>query len=126
MIGFDGARGVDFGMVALKYPRGVSFIKTTACEHGGFARRRLVISGERGTIVINPLEWGPNHAQRAVMSECFDDAWGAEGVRTECEPFDRYDGMIYNFAELIRGKKNPYTYDYELKLYELVKKCSEV
>jgi hypothetical protein len=27
-----------------------------------------------------------------------------------------------NFAEMIHGKENPYTYDYELSLYELVLK----
>ena len=34
--------------------------------------------------------------------------------------FDRYDKMMVNFAEMVRGKENPYTYDYELALYKLV------
>ena len=34
--------------------------------------------------------------------------------------------MMRNFVEIIRGKKNPYSYEYELKLYELLlKACSQ-
>jgi hypothetical protein len=34
--------------------------------------------------------------------------------------------MMLNFAEMVRGKKNPFTYDYELELYKLVlKACVE-
>ena len=28
--------------------------------------------------------------------------------------------MMKNFAEIVRGKENPYGYDYELRLFELV------
>ena len=31
--------------------------------------------------------------------------------------------MMYNFAEMIRGKENPYSYDYELNLYKLILKA---
>jgi hypothetical protein len=31
--------------------------------------------------------------------------------------------MMKNFAQMVRGKENPYSYDYELKLYELLLKC---
>ena len=121
--GFEGARGKDYGMVVMKYPRGISYAKSSACEYGGFARRHVVITGERGTIIINPLEWGGNSGQQTMLHECHDPAWQPQYTHSKSEPFDRYDGMMYNFAELIRGKENPYSYDYELKLYELVKKC---
>ena len=39
--------------------------------------------------------------------------------------FDRYDEMMRNFAEIVRGKENPYGYDYELGLFKLIlKSCS--
>ena len=41
-------------------------------------------------------------------------------VSSETEVFDRYDEMLQNFAEMIRGKANPYTYDYERNLYKLL------
>jgi hypothetical protein len=28
--------------------------------------------------------------------------------------------MMRNFAEMVCGKENPYTYDYELNLYKLI------
>ena len=34
------------------------------------------------------------------------------------------DDMMKNFAEIVRGKENPYPYDYEMKLFELVMKAS--
>ena len=121
--GFDGAHGKDYGMVVMKYPKGVSYAKSSACEYGGFGRRHVVITGERGTIIINPLEWGANNGQQTMVHECHDPAWQPQYTHSTSDAFDRYDGMMYNFAELIRGKENPYTYDYELKLYELVQKC---
>ena len=36
------------------------------------------------------------------------------------EPYHRYSAMMRNFAELVRGKENPYSYDYELNLYKLI------
>ena len=40
-------------------------------------------------------------------------------------PFDRYLAMMRNFAALVRGKENPYTYEYELGLYELLMRTIE-
>ena len=37
----------------------------------------------------------------------------------------RYDAMLRNFAELIGGKGNPFSYDYELNLFKLILKSCE-
>ena len=122
--GFDDVAGDDFGMTIFKYPRGVSFAKTTACESGGVARRQLVISGENGTFEIKPLECNyEGDSLYAVLHEYFGKGWHAQQNEKRSEIFDRYDAMIRNFAEMVRGKENPYTYDYELKLYELILRC---
>jgi hypothetical protein len=31
--------------------------------------------------------------------------------------------MMKNFAEMVRGKENPYSYDYELNLHRLILKA---
>ena len=125
--GIDGNTVGDYGMVAFRYPHGVSFIKVCDEEPGGFRRRQLVICGERGTIEICPLELSTRgDMQYSVMSECFDTAWQAPWQTKRSEEFGRYDAMMENFAELVRGKENPYTYEYELGLYELLMKCCEV
>ena len=119
--GIDGVRADDYGMVVFKYPNGVSFAKTCANENGGFLRRQLVICGEKGTIEIKPLEFLLRGTEQyTVMSECFEAGWSKPWRVTQSDNFDRYDGMLRNFAEMVRGKENPYSYDYELKLYELV------
>ena len=120
--GMDGVDSDDFGMVVFKYPNGISFAKTTAAERGGFTRRQLVISGELGTIEINPLEVCIDGRQYTVYNECYGEEWQPPRDEQKTEPYDRYDDMMRNFAEIVRGKENPYSYDYELNLYKLILK----
>ena len=125
--GIDGVSAIDYGMVAFRYPNGLAFAKTCDEELGGFTRRQLVICGERGTIEIRPLE-GPTVAdkQHSVTYECLDTAWQAEWTAEKSEPYERYDAMMRNFAEMVRGKENPYSYDYELSLSRLIlKSCGK-
>ena len=124
--GIDGNTVGDYGMVVFRYPTGPSFIKVCDEEPGGFTRRQLVICGERGTIEIRPLELhaGGDNVY-TVSNECFSTDWGAPWQTEKYPPFGRYDAMLVNFAELVRGKENPYTYDYELGLYELLMKACE-
>ena len=125
--GIDGLDTDDCGMVVFKYRNGVSFAKTCANENGGFLRRQLVICGEKGTIEIKPLEFMVRGTEQyAVLSECFEAGWGKPWTVSKSGLFDRYDGMLRNFAEMVRGKENPFTYDYEWELYQLVlKSCGK-
>ena len=121
--GLDGVTAKDCGMAVFKYPNGVSFAKTSACERGGFLRRQLVICGEKGTIEIRPMEAFAPGGQYTVAHEAYDADWSAPWSTSQSEIHDRYDGMMRNFAELVRGKENPFSYDYELELYRLVLKA---
>ena len=125
--GYDGVTGDDIGMAVFKYKNGVSFLKTASCESGGYLRRRLLISGEDGTFEVSPLEgYADGGKQYATLYECFGKEWTVPEKETTSEPFGRYDEMMLNFAEMVRGKKNPFTYDYELELYKLIlKACGE-
>ena len=119
-------RALDYGMVALRYPNGVSFAKTCANEYGGFLRRQLVICGEKGTVEIKPLEVPASDGVCTVFHSCTDDDWFKPWSTEQSEVFDRYDGMMRNFAELVRGKQNPYSYEYERGLYRLLMRaCGE-
>ena len=120
--GIDGIESKDLGMVVYKYPHGVSFIKTCASERGGFTRRQLVICGEKGTLIVSPLEEGHESALHTYLKECYELGWSVPWTETKSEAYDRYIAMVRNFAEMIRGKKNPYSYNYELKLYEIILK----
>ena len=120
--GIDDIHTDDYGMVVFKYKDGLSFAKASDNEIGGFMRRQLVISGEKGTIEVKPLEYFESPGiQRTDFSESHvnEDSLGPWEHGTS-EPYHRYAAMMRNFAELVRGKENPYSYDYELNLYKLI------
>ena len=124
--GFDGISAMDYGMVAFKYKNGVSFAKACDAERGGFLRRQIVICGEKGTIEIKPLEAPGDGGQYTVFNETYGTERYKAWDTSKSEVYDRYDGMMRNFAEMVRGKKNPYSYDYELGLYKLIlKSCGK-
>lgn len=113
----------DYGMVALKYPNGISFAKTCASEWGGYLRRQLVICGTKGTLEIRPLEY--SHGDTCSdMIESHARGWNEAGEHTTSEPYDRYDSMLRRFAARVRGaEERVYTPDYEMKLYALLQQC---
>ena len=122
--GMNGIDSEDFGMAVLEYPHGVSFAKTCDVEWGGYLRRQLVVTGTKGTVELQPLEYFAENGIGTDKIECNSENaahWGDARVAQPCEPFDRYDVMMHGFAEIARGEKeNPYTPDYELVLYRLV------
>lgn len=123
--GKDGTSGCDVGFAVLEYPSGVSFIKTAAIEEGGFLRRQLVVTGERGTVELRPIErYIPNSGGLLVTDkrECIGKTgWSVPGVDSTSEPQSRYKDMMLAFAAMVRGeRKNPYTPDYELTLFRAV------
>jgi predicted dehydrogenase len=112
----------DFSAAVLEYPHGVSFIKTTQAERGGFHKRRLVVTGTEGRVEICPLEVNENYPiQYAEYDECKSTEWIAWSDKKCGECYHRYGDMMLSFAAMVRGEKeNPYTYDYELDLYRLI------
>ena len=118
--GIDGILSQDYGMAVFRYPNGLSYVKTSANERGGFMRRQLVICGEKGTIEIKPLEVLLPNGQYTVSAEAYSEDWNRPWEVSQTDLYDRYDGMMRNFAEMIWGKENPYSYDYELALYQLI------
>jgi len=123
--GTDGITSTDFGMAVLEYKNGVSLVKTTDIERGGYVRRQLVVTGTKGTVEIRPMEYGPENALISHQTIYTDTAWLDNGEETVSEKYDRYDNMLTIFAEMVRGEKqNPYTPDHELNLYRhLLRAC---
>jgi hypothetical protein len=61
------------------------------------------------------------------MNFCDQNSFGARGVITMCEPFDRYRTMMRSFGEYINGtKQNPFTLEYEFEVYKTLLKCCEI
>lgn len=126
--GVDGVTAKDFGMAVFEYPDGVSFAKTCACEVGGFSRRQLVVTFEKGTIELNPFETLAGDGQFTTKTEYTDiNNWFDKGITCDSAVYDRYDPMLASFAEMVCGEKqNPWSYDYELELYKSILKACEV
>ncbi|MBO5369998.1 MAG: Gfo/Idh/MocA family oxidoreductase [Clostridia bacterium] len=121
--------GTDLGMAVFEYKNGISFAKTSAVEIGGFERRQLVVSGTKGTVELRPLErltydYKMQDTDRYIRT---DTNWHAHTQKTTSPIHNRYDSMMASFGAMIRGEKeNPWTYDYELKLYKtLLRACGK-
>ena len=127
--GIDGINSIDYGFCVFKYEKGISFIKTNATECNGFNRRQLVITGSKGTIEIKPFEVTVGQGRLTKLTKAritfgIDEKWEDNSKKLEFEPVNRYDAMFTAFASYIRKKtENPFTYEYEEKLHNLVMKC---
>lgn len=126
-IGTDGVTAEDYGMAVLRYEKGVSFAKSCAAEPGGYQRRQLVVCGSKGTIEVKPLEYPTDEGTCSKAAEVYvkdiEDITHWKDYRNyhESEPYSRYDAMMEGFASYVRGEqKNPYSYDYELMLHQVV------
>ena len=127
--GIAGVDTEDVSFAMLKYPHGVSIVRTAACEVGGFFRRQLVICGSKRTLEIKPLEGIENGLyteQTDKVMKGHDGSYG-EVEHKRSQPFNRYEKMLSSFAAMVRGDiENPYTPDYELALYRILLKCCGV
>jgi len=127
--GIGGINTEDLGFAVLKYPHAVSVIRMGGTEIGGTGRRQLVICGSDETLEIRPLECSVKGDKKFVLYTEKYTARRGDGksaVRTheKSEPFQRYEAMLFAFAEMVRGEReNPYTLDYELELFKTVLKC---
>ncbi len=122
----DGVSSEDIGLAALKYDNGVSLVKTSAIEKGGYFRRSLTITGSEKVIKITPLEFFVEN-KKDICSTIYEfplSDWDHPGFKSVSDGFDRYDAMMASFASYVRGEKeNPYTLDYELGLFEIIMKA---
>ena len=126
--GIDGVDAEDFGFAVLKYPGAMSQVRMAATEIGGVKRRQLVVCGEKETLEINPLEMtakGPHHLVQASQRHATLDADGkTQWTEESLEPFPRYQKMLRAFGAMVRGEqKNPWSLDYELKLFQVILRC---
>ena len=76
---------LDNCFAIFEYDRGVSFVKTSQAERGGYGRRQLVITGTKGSIELKPLEVNVAYPLlRTDYRECFSSSFAAM-VRGEKE-----------------------------------------
>ena len=121
--GADGVRSKDVAFALLKYPNGLSFVKSSMLASGGYVKRNLVIYGERGKIEICPLEKyesGLSTLSTKMTEYAPQDGWHGIGKQTESLPFDRYETMLAAFAAMIREERG---YEAELETEARIHRC---
>lgn len=125
----DNVDSIDFGMALFEYKKGISFVKTTAIELGGYARRQLVVTGTKKTVELKPLEMYYDIVEDVYtqVTEYTSEAWKDRGKTYDSPVCNRYDSMMKSFAEMVSGKKeNICDYDYEIKLHKyILEACGE-
>jgi len=98
-------------------------IRTCITEAQGFQRRHLTVMGDKGTIIIQPLESKGNMSGGVLKLALEEDRGGfKKGVQTvEMPPLkDRYEDQWREFAAVLNGEMvNPYTYEHDY----IVHKC---
>ena len=122
--GVDDIYTEDFGTAVLEYPNGISFVRASAIERGGFRRRQIVVTGTKGTWEIKPLEWGNEESIVTSRTISTDKKWKVLGDDSETDPFDRYEAMLTHFARCVRKEQeNEFTPESELEVYKLLLQC---
>ena len=115
---------LDNGLAVFEFSRErLATIRTCITEAQGFQRRHLTVMGDKGTIVIQPLESQGNMSGGVLQLALEEDRGGFKrGVQTvEMPPLkDRYEDQWREFAAVVNGEMvNPYTYEHDY----IVHKC---
>lgn len=115
---------IDNGLAVFEFSRDrLATIRTSISEAQGFQRRHLTVMGDKGTIIIQPLESKGNMSGGVLKLALEEDRDGfKKGVQDVAMPplKDRYEDQWREFAAVLNGERvNPYTYDHDY----IVHKC---
>ncbi len=113
--GFDGVDVEDNNLAVLEYPNALVRIFVSSVEVNGWGRRQLVVSGQKGTVNIMPME---RDCHMTYSDTSIATSGGHDMHETvELPPVSadvRYDEMMQDFYDYIMGtKENPYTYEHD-------------
>lgn len=112
--------GEDIGFAKFKYGNYFSSVVTSAINPTGFPNRHINIYCEKGNIKIKPIELFKD----GYFNVSLDLEKDGKIETIKFAPFKRYDEMYYEFFDIVNGKiSNPYPYDYEIKLHDLILKA---
>ena len=101
-------------------------------ESGGPMRRKIVITGEKGSIEINPTEYPKAGFGNSIFTDIRvtllkDDYWNCRPEPQTFGPYDRYEEMFLEFAKIVNGEmENPYSYEEEKLLHDVLLKACDI
>ena len=116
MMQYLGCHMLDLVVRLQGVPESITPFNTTTGHEGvdakdlafaGFQRRHLTVSGDKGTIIVQPFEthYGKDEKHLFAMSSHLElEAWGA-AESIDSDRFDRYADMCRAFAATVRGER---------------------
>jgi len=115
---------LDNGLAVFEYSRDrLATVRTCITEAQGFSQRHLKVMGDKGSIIIEPIESKGNMSGGVLKLALEEDRGGyKKAVQTVAMPplKDRYEDQWREFAAIVNGEMaNPYTYEHDY----IVHKC---
>lgn len=112
--GLDDVHFEDNNLAVLEYENALARIFVSSVEVNGHGRRQFVVSGSRGTVNICPIEPATmTYSDTTITDQPY------KNIKIDI-PFDnvpkkgRYDDMLQDFYEYIKGtKQNPFSYEHD-------------
>ncbi len=121
----DGTDSYDSTLALLEYPLGMSTVRVTSNEPGGYGRRQLVVVCEGGTFEVKPFEY-PTKLVFVPKGKYNPYSYNVEEIEVPTLT-GRYDPMVEDMYRFIReGKENPYGYEYERILHEWILRACNI
>lgn len=111
----------DSTLAVLDYPGATATVRSAACDPDSFARRTFSIHGDKGSVVMLPIE--PPQLKLNLLQPAGDFAKGAHAIKLP--PMSgRYDAQLAHFARMIRGEKSSLPENHDLDVHEtLLRAC---
>ena len=115
---------LDNSLAVFEFPGDrLATVRTSITEAGGFQRRRLKVMGDKGSLILQPIEARGNMSGGVLQLVLEEDRGGfKKGIRTVDMPplKGRYEDQWREFAAVLNGEMvNPYTYEHDY----IVHKC---
>lgn len=98
--GNDGMDLEDTSLAVLSYGDGVATVKVSSSEINGWGLREFTVYGEKGTIAVQPLE-NPLVVRETWLEN--QSPWSTVYTEVDIPEAGRYDVMMQEFVEMIRG-----------------------
>lgn len=123
----DKIQSFDSCSVVFEYNRGVAFVQSSCLDPGGYGRRRVIVSGTKASIVIEPLE---NMTKMYISKLNYSKAYSSDNKEyidlSGYKVNGRYSFMLDDFFKIAcNDYKNLFfspDCNYEVELQELIMK----
>lgn len=123
--GRDTVDANDSCSVIFEYEKGIANIQATCVEAGGYGRRRIIVSGEKASIEIQPME---NPTQMFFSQLDYSKSYSSHDKEkidlSQYASTGRYTYMLDDFASIVKKEMSALhfvpDYGYEIELQNLI------